>query len=346
MALMDVFKEATQQEILRELRAQSGLISVIAKGYDISSWEALFEISRSGGADKILSVGDQLIGTYKIDDTHEYSCPWDVIDFRDVTAKVNGVEVEYKNVPLIQMHYTGHENQPYDPAELTEATETTAQSDVFYCGFDGTNYTMLSLAAGSTIPYGDYTKVYKTPYNSVNAIRYGNSDWALSWLRQYLNNSGTGWAQKTHDYDVLPNDAENIKGFLTYLDAGLVDNLHPVKVLTKQSNWAGNQLLETWDKLFPLAVAEMNMSHGAVSTEEGEPTAFYKALLESETKKPTGTYPALIKYAVNANTSAQTVRLRSSSLGYAYVWFVSRSGYVTYDNPMNGYRVAPACYPV
>lgn len=342
MDLINIFKEQTQQEILHELKAQSGLISVIAKGYDIAGWDAAFEIGRSGGADKILSVGDQLIGTYTVG-SNEYPCPWDVVGFRDVVALANGVEKTYKNAPIIQMHYAGHQDVVFDAAEQFEATEATAEAGYYYCGYDGTNYTMLNLSAGDTIPYGSYTKVFKTLYNSVNAIRYGNSEWQYSWMRQYLNNGAAGYAEKQHPCDVLPTNAATTAGFLTYIDADLASNVHAIKIATKQATYTGSGLIETFDKFFPLSVSEMNMSNGAASPDDGEPLEFYKALLNSETKKPTGTYTELIKYDIANNATARFVRLRSATLSNLNVWIVYNSGYVTYNLPSYGCRVAPAC---
>lgn len=341
--MIDVMKETTQLQILEKLQIQNAMVSIIAKGYQIDSFQAAIEIGRSGAADKIYTVGDQLIGTYT-NGANQYTCPWDVIGFLpEAVALVNGTEKIYRKVPIIQMHYCGHENQPFDPAETFEATEATAQAGFYYCGYDGTNYTMLNLAEGAAVPYGDYTKVYKSIYNSVNAIRYGCSDWSLSWLRQYLNNSGTGWAATQHACDVLPSNAANIKGFGSYIDADLFDNIHPIKIKTRNTSYTGGALIETFDKFFPLSVSEMNMKSNYASSDDGEPFDYYKELLESEEKVNTGTYPALIKYAVNATTSAQFVRLRSVYLGGSSVWIVSSSGNVSSYYPSYSYRPAPAC---
>ena len=160
MSELDIFKESTQQEILQELKAQKALVGIIAKGYDINSWDAAFEIGRSGAANKILTVGDQLVGKY-INGSSEYSCPWDVVGFLpSAVAMVNGAQKTFYNVPIIQMHYTGHENQPFDPAEAVEATEETAQAGFYYCGYDGTNYTMLcKITTVTETPESDYAIV-------------------------------------------------------------------------------------------------------------------------------------------------------------------------------------------
>lgn len=342
MATVDFLTEETAQKILGSIHLMAAYMRIYLKKWNIESWAAAFEIGRSGYAQNVFSVGDQLIGKYTIGDD-EYECPWDIVGFRDVTVLVDGVEKTYKNAPIMQMHYVSHENVEFDTAEKVEATEATAQEGVYYCGYDGTNYTMLNLATGDTIPYGDYTNVYKTAYDSVNAIRYGNSDWEYSWLRQYLNNSGTGWAREQYEFDVLPNNADNKVGFLTYLDAELVAELHPVKVTTANANYRGGGTKDTFDKLFPLSVSEMNMSSTQASADDGEPLEYYKELLESETKIPTGTYAVLIKHAINNHASAQNCRLRSSYLGNHGVWIVTSSGSVYYSNPNYSYRVSPAC---
>lgn len=335
--------EETGQAILQNLRLGNAYKKAWLKQWEIDSWDMAFEIGRSGAADKVFNPGDQLIGTYTINGT-VYPCPWDILGFQDKYALVNNVPKLYKNVPIIQMHYTGHENVVFDPSETYEATEATAQEGFHYCGYDGTNYTMLGLSAGDSIPYSSYTKVYKTLYNSVNAIRYGNSEWRYSWMRQYLHAEGTGWAAKQHECDVLPNNAENVLGFMSYLDADLVRNLHPVKIFTKQATYTGGELIETWDKLYPLSVSEMNMQNGNASADDGEPLEYYKQLLESETKINTGTHPALIKYAINNQTAAQGVRLRSANVGGIGVWFVTSSGSVGGSaTPTTAYRPAPAC---
>lgn len=342
MPNIDFLTEATAQEILGNLELMNAYMEIYLKKWQIDSWDAAFTLGRSGRADKIFNIGDQLIGKYTVNGT-EYECPWDVVGFRDVIAQVNGIDVPYKNVPIIQMHYSTHENIAFDAAEMVEATETTAQEGVYYIGNTDTTWTELHLTTGATIPYSDYAHVYKTPYNSPNAVRYGNSSWPLSYARQYLNNSGDGWAQPTHEYDVLPNNAATQNGFLTYLEADMVANLKPIKIATKAANYRGGALEVSYDKMFPLSVSEMNMSSSAASADDGDPLAYYKELLESEQKVPTGTYAALIKYAINAKTSAQYVRLRSAGLGSYYVWIVLASGSVYYGTPGSSYRLAPAC---
>ena len=92
-----------------------------------------------------------------------------------------------------------------------------------------------------------------------------------------------------------------------------------------------------------LSISEMNMKNGNASPDDGEPLAYYKELSESETKKDTGTYSWMIRYAVNATTSAQTWWTRSAILGNVYEWNVVSSGYVSGNYPYYSCRLLPAC---
>ena len=317
-------------------------LTVTVTAITIDSWAKAFQVGRSGVANQIMQVGDTINGTYTVGGS-VYTCPWIVMDFRDAELE-NGTI--YHNAPIIQMHYTNHDNVAYDPAETTEATEQTAQAGFYYVGYDGTNYTLLSLAAGDTIPYASYTTVYKTIYNSVNAVRYGDSEWQYSWMRQYLNHAAAGYAVKQHDCDVLPANALTTAGFMSYLESEMTSEMHQVKISTKQATYTGGSLIDTYDYFFPLSISEMNMKDNNASPDDGEPTPFYKQLLNSNTKVNVGTYAALIKYAVNGTTSAQNAWLRSAYLGSVYEWVVASSGNVNNGYPSDAIRVAPACFLV
>lgn len=340
MANIDFMTEATAQDILGNLRLANAYTKIYLEGLEIDSWAALVEIAKSGKANTIMSVGDTITSTYKVG-ANEYTNTWLVLGFRDVELE-NGDE--YENVPIIGMQYTTHENVVFDPAETTEATEETAQAGFYYCGFDGTNYTMLNLSTGDAVPYSSYTKVYKTLWNSANPIRYGLNNWKFSFARQYLNNSGTGWATPQHACDVLPNNAASMTGFKSFMPADMISALHPIKIQTKQPTYMGSGLDTTYDMFWLLSISEMNMKNGNASPDDGEPLEYFKELSQSESKVDTGTYSWMIRYAVNATTSAQYWWTRSAFLGLMYEWLVNSSG-----NANNGYyphysfRLLPAC---
>lgn len=308
---------------------------------DLSTWASLFKLSRMGIAKRYLKIGDviQAPSTYTVG-ANTYACPWLVMDFRTVETEDG---TAYQNVPIIQMQCTTHENCEFDPAEKTEATEETAQDGYYYVGFNGTNYTVLSLSTGATIPYGDYTTVYKTLWNSKNAVQYGLNNWKLSWARQYLNHSGTGWAEKQHSCDVLPSNASNITGFMSYMPQELVSELHPIKVVTKQSNYVGAGTDTTYDRFWLASISEMNMKNGNASVDDGEPWGYYKTLFDSTEKVNTGKHDVMKRYSVSNTTSAQGWWCRSAYLGSMYEWLVSYSGNVDYYRPTYSIRLLPAC---
>lgn len=266
------------------------------------TWEKMVQVSKTGRANEYFSVGDVINDTYTIGTT-EYTCPWIVMDFRTVELEDG---TTYDNVPIIAMEYTNHENVMFDAAETTEATEETATSGHYYYGYtaEGNVYTALNLSVGDTIPYESYDKVYVTLWNSVNAIRYGTNSWKYSYIRQYMNNSGTGWWQPAHEYDVIPNGYENRLGFKSYISSDMLSVLHPIKIVTKESNYMGGGVDMTYDTFWLPSLSEMNIQNNNIATTDGEPWQYYKELLESDTKVASGTYAVLKRYAVNATTSA------------------------------------------
>ena len=340
MANIDFMTEATAQDILGNLRLANAYTKIYLEGLEIDSWAALVEIAKSGKANTIMSVGDTITAVYTVG-ANEYTNTWLVLGFRDVELE-NGDE--YENVPIIGMQYTTHENVVFDPAETTEATEETAQAGFYYCGWDGSStYTMLNLSTGDEIPYSSYTKVYKTLWNSANPIRYGLNNWKFSFARQYLNNSGTGWATPQHACDVLPNNAASMTGFKSFMPADMISALHPIKIQTKQPTYMGSGLDTTYDMFWLLSVSEMNMENGNASPDDGEPLEYFKELSQSESKVNTGTYSWMIRYAVNATTSAQAWWARSAGLGNMNEWVVNSYGVVYNYIPSSGYRLLPAC---
>ena len=82
------------------------------------------------------------------------------------------------------------------------------------------------------------------------------------------------------------------------------------------------------------------------SGKEGEYWEYYKRLLGRTTPAPTSqTYPRLIKYALNAPTSAQYCFRRSAYRYYAYnVWNVYTSGNVSANSAGSAYRCAPSVF--
>ena len=113
----------------------------------------------------------------------------------------------------------------------------------------------------------------------------------------------------------------------------------PDKTLTKESYGA---------KVFLPHLEQMYINPQAAGV-EGEAWDYYKQLAAGAglTGKfawyPT-TYDCLKSYALNAKSSAQSVRLASADRGSSYgAWGVSSSGYVGSGNAGYAFRCRPAC---
>lgn len=305
------------------------------------TWAKMVQVSRDGAARDFFQVGDVINDTYTIGIT-EYTNPWIVADFQTVELQDG---TTYDDVPILLMEYLPHDSVVFDTPEQTEATGETATAGHYYYGYtaEGTVYTALNLNVGDTIPYGDYDKVFVTLWNSVNAIRYGTNSWKYSCARQYLNNSGTGWWQPTHECDVMPSGYDTKLGFQSYISSDLVNAIHSIKITTKESNYMGGGIDYTYDKFWMPSHNEMNLKNGNISTVDGTPFQYYKELLESEETVASGTYKVLKKYLVNNTTSAQWYWVRSAWLGYQNEGGVYYAGGAGHGTPGNAHRPAVAC---
>lgn len=180
---------------------------------------------------------------------------WEIAGFG--TTKKENDNTEYPCVTLVARFGTNGSYQ-FDAAETPlAATEETAQEGIYYFGFDGTNYAALSLSTGDTIPYGDYTAVYKTDVTDnvtyYNIIRqYGWNNYKYSAIRQWLNSdaAANSWWQASHIGDAAPNYT-NQAGFMKDLDSSFKAILQRTEVVT-----AGNATTDdgsnysTYDYLF------------------------------------------------------------------------------------------------
>ena len=314
---------------------------------------AMKNVSDAGLARKYFNIGDQVIVNYTDTSGNVYEMPWDVVHIGDVTLADGSVK---KDAVYLQSHYATVESVQFDKEETEVATEETAIDGLYYYGYDGTNYTLLSLSAGDTIPYASYTKVYHNEIKdaSFNILKYGYNRETHSAYRQWLNSDAAkgGWWKAQHVGDCAPDQAGTINGFLAGLPKEFVDSMSEVKItqalntvsepdktLTKESYGA---------KVFLPHLEQMYISPQAAGV-EGEAWDYYKQLAAGAglTGKfawyPT-TYDCLKSYALNAKSSAQYVRLASAYRGSSCnAWFVNSSGYVYGNSAYNAFRCRPAC---
>lgn len=242
----------------------------------------------------------------------------------------------------------------FEQEQRVSATEQTAQSGVYYYGYNGSTYTALNLQVGDPIPYELYTNVYKSGIDfskSVGQIaNNGLGWWTGSWLRQWLNSesSATGFDWVCHHITDVNGGSGRYGGFLRGLDADFLNVLKPVKVQTARDNVIWNQEIDvTYDRIFlpskeqVYAVRESGVAAGA------EGTAWDYYVNQSGVSSPTDSaLTCRIKTHVGT-TTARYWWLRSANRTYSGTeWSVYNSGNAntSYANAStNGYRVAPAC---
>lgn len=183
--------------------------------------------------------------------------------------------------------------------------------------------------------------------NCIQEVAYGYNRWMMSALRQYLNSedaAGTWW-ESFDGLDVRPDYLATKAGFLAGYEESVKRHFKPVKVVTVTQNGDGNTDDITYDKVF-LSSLEQMYCVPQFSGKEGEYWEYYKRLLGRTTPAPTSqTYARLIKYALNAPTSAQYCFRRSAYRHLAYhVWIVNTSGYVTTSTATYALRCAPSVF--
>lgn len=208
------------------------------------------------------------------------------------------------------------------------------------------DYIFLGETWGEDVGYGKL--------NYPESCYYGDNTWATSDLRQWLNGEGADWWTKQTRYNRKPNVATRIQGYLTGLDEGLKSHIKFVKNTTIGNNLKyPNQEFVTYDRAFLHSFNQSNITtdYSSQFDNEGEAWEYYKKLAEGADNlnaqkmfKVWNTYPILIRYAINATTTAQYVFSRSASLGYAYlVRHVDPSGYCHTTHALIGDRCLPAC---
>ena len=305
---------------------------------DPTSWAGIQQIVKNGHANTYFTVGDEINVSCPWVDPNggaTYSWIWVVADI-GTTYKESNPNTAVPAMTLIAK-YTTQTSRRFDAGELLAADEATAQANVYYYGYDGTAYTKLSLSTGDTIPYSDYTTVYKNSVDIPPAygynIRYGYNNWKYSNIRQWLNStaSGNNWFTSTHVGDMAPNYSSQA-GFLRGFSSDFLDVLTPTRSSTvANSATDGGVTYYTYDKMFLPSAYEMNLANSP--SDEGPVFSLYNNASSA----------SKIKYRIDNPSTAVNYQLRSNLGGVESVLQVNTSGARTSDNATNNCRIAPAC---
>ena len=259
---------------------------------------------------------------------------------------------------IFQYQHAHIQGIPYDAAETAlEATEETAQDGIYYYGWtSGSTYTPLNLATGATIPYGDYTKVYKSSINTTgtyyNQIRVnGWNNWKYSLIRQWLNSdaaaSSQEWFTPSHVGDGQPNNTlKNYAGWLADIDQDLAAVVAQVTISTAANNVSdGGATYTTTDKFFLPSKQEVYFNP-EVANAEGEAWDYYKDNVGYTSPNDSNSATRMFITYPTSNAPYNVVNwwLRSAYRSYASnVWCGSGYGNASTNNASNSYCVAPAC---
>lgn len=306
-----------------------------------TTW-AGFAAMTSTDMQKVYGVGDR-VGlacpwVSSFNETNYADLIWEIAGFG--TTKKENDNTEYPCVSLVARLCTNGACVFDAPETQLAATEETAQDGIYYFGFDGTNYITLNLSTGDTIPYGDYTAVYKTDVTN-NAAVYNNirqngwNDYKYSAIRQWLNSDAAGgnWWQASHVGDAAPNYI-GYHGFMYGLDSGFKAILQRTEVVT-----AGNTVTDdgsnysTYDYLFLPSNYETYASNSPV---EGNRQDLF-------VMGGTGKNGLRCRGPVDGNNTA-TWWLRSANRGSAYTeHIISNRGASSNITVSNTSNVTAAC---
>ena len=193
------------------------------------------------------------------------------------------------------------------------------------------------------------TKYGTSGLNNMQRAAYGYNRWSQSAIRQQMNSDAAAgsWFTPQNPYDRRPDQLASLRGMKAGFDEGFLNILKPVKVTTALNTVTDDQIgasEDTFDMFF-LASLEQEYIQPQASGVEGQYWEYWKRRLGLTNPQPTGQpFPAHIRYAYNAKTSAQYCRLRSAYRGGAcYTWYVLTSGAAVHYDATAALRAVPAC---
>lgn len=249
----------------------------------------------------------------------------------------------------------------YASQVAASATETCTVTS----GSAGTNLGTWS-SAGVAVPASGTPESHETvtidgqgyTYYGINAqsrVSYGNNRWLHSPLRQWLNASGDNWWSPATVFDRPPSYVSH-KGFLTYLDPGLIAVMQPVK-RTYALNYATDggtssaPVYDTcYDKVFLPCWEEnylkVDSSYGGKAGEEGcgEAWEYWRRAKGTSTPPAAGTTNTeYIRTRLDNKTAAPVFLASAHRSTGGNVAYVNSAGYCGNYYACTADRAAPAC---
>lgn len=182
--------------------------------------------------------------------------------------------------------------------------------------------------------------------NGLHPVGYGDNRWHKSAYRQYLNSDAAagGWWTPQDEWDMKPDQADTVPGFL----AGFLDDfkaaLTRVKVVTYGNTVTDDgSAVVTYDKIFLPSLQEIYCSP-QVSGEGTGYWPYWKERTGAKTPQALWQSPLRITRDLAQRTVGRGVRLRSVGRGNGYGAFgVTSSGGINTWAAVYAHRCAPAC---
>lgn len=204
-----------------------------------------------------------------------------------------------------------------------------------------------NVSAGSAgINLGTFLAKPNGKLNGLHPVCYGDNRWHKSAYRQYLNSDAAagGWWTPQDEWDMKPDQADTVPGFLAGFSDDFKAALTRVKVVTYGNNVTDDgSAVVTYDKIFLPSLQEIYCSPQVSG--EGSYWPYWKERTGAKTPQALfRTYPLRITRDLAQRTVSRSVRLRSASRGGGNSAFgVFNAGGVETWSVVNALRSAPAC---
>lgn len=204
-----------------------------------------------------------------------------------------------------------------------------------------------NVSAGSTgTNLGTFLAKPKGNLNGLHPVGYGDNRWHKSAYRQYLNSDAAagGWWTPQDEWDMKPDLADTVPGFLAGFSDDFKAALTRVKVVTYDNTVTDDgSAVVTYDKIFLPSLEEIYCSPQVSG--EGTYWPYWKERTGAKTPQAVWqTYPLRITRDLAQRTVGRVVRLRSANRGSgSNAFYVYSSGNVGNWGAINAIRCAPAC---
>lgn len=182
--------------------------------------------------------------------------------------------------------------------------------------------------------------------NGLHSVGYGDNRWYKSAYRQYLNSDAPAkeWWAPQDEWDMKPDQADTVPGFLAGFSDDFKNALTRVKVVTYGNTVTDDgSAVVTYDKIFLPSLQEIYCSPQVSG--EGTYWPYWKERTGAKTPQALWqTYPLRITRDLAQRTVGRNVRLRSAARGTSGNAFgVLSSGHVGDWGAVFARCCAPAC---